>query len=116
MPDDTLRLDQPEQHVYEPPHWWNDSPMRIDAGWLTRPGNQQHLHPRVVATVYIEKREFDITLLSCESLDAGEAMKIAHWLADAVRWVTGEIEKLNTPPAPHGGGTSQDASGGQSSP
>ena len=116
-PASPLALDQPEQHVYEPPHHIDTitadddvTPLYIDADWMTFPNSPTM--PYVWARIDCRRRQFDVTVMNHLGMDAGEALKIAHYIPDAVRWATGEIEKLNTPPAPHGGGTSQDASGG----
>lgn len=120
MTDHTTPLapDQPEQHVYEPPHATDTNEFLIDGDWFTQPGKDCIEHPFVWATVNTNTRKFDISVMKCVGMDAGEAMKIASFLADAVRWATGEIEKLNTPApsetAKQDAGR-QDASGGQSS-
>ena len=120
MTDDTTPLapDQPEQHVYEPPHHIADYPSRCDAYWFLDGSDLDFNGPRVVAMIDRKTRTFGIEPRGCHDMDSGTAMRIASLLADAVRWATGEIEKLNTPApsetAKQDAGR-QDASGGQSS-
>ncbi len=97
-----LASGQPEQHVYEPPHHVDTitdeddvTPLYIDADWMTFPNSPTM--PYVWARIDCRRREFDVTVMNHLGMDAGEALKIAHYIPDAVRWATGEIEKLNTP-------------------
>jgi hypothetical protein len=142
-PQTPLTLDQPQTHVYEPPHNIDhEAEGLIDADWFTKPGPRATEFPWVWATIHTNRRTFDVSALKTAGMDAGEALKVAGFLVDAVRWATGEIDRLNNEsaarvaeqtaadnlaartrmvtqdapdvtdsPAPHGCGTSQDASG-----
>ncbi len=97
-----LTLDQPQTHVYEPPHHIDTitadddvTPLYIDADWYTVPNILTK--PYIWARIDVRRREFDVSVTNGVGMDAGEALKIAHYIPDAVRWATGEIEKLNTP-------------------
>lgn len=109
-----LAPDQPEHHVYEPPHAIEtEAEGYIDGDWFTKPGRRATEYPWVWATVCKERRTFDISAIKTAGMDAGEALKVAGFLADAVRWATGEVEKLNTTPDRKEAATEQDACGGQ---
>lgn len=89
--------DQPEQHVCEPPHHIARYPTYCDAYWFIDGTNLDFQSPRVVVMLDVYRRSFHIEPRGCMDMDAGETLRIASLLTDAVRWATGEIEKLNTP-------------------
>jgi hypothetical protein len=95
-PQTPLTLDQPQTHVYEPPHAIEtEVDGYIDGDWFTKPGRRATEHPWVWATVNKQHRMFDISAIKTAGMDAGEALKVAGFLVDAVRWATGEIDRLN---------------------
>jgi hypothetical protein len=70
------------------------------------------------AWVNCAKRAINLLdLAMCDVRDAGERGNvISAGVERDYRRLKSDLAKLTPPPAPHGGGTSQDASGGQSSP
>ena len=117
MTDDTTPLapDQPEQHVYEPPHRFTYDERKLIAQWFAgKPEKSAYIEVHVSR----KQRKAFFAVWDSIDVDAGELARLAALTPDAIRWADGVIEELNTPApsetAKQDAGR-QDASGGQSS-